>query len=45
MQYYSDTFNVNSTIIIGLSGGGASALQFALRHFGALPRADNDIGG
>ncbi len=27
-----DTFNVNSTIIIGLSGGGASALQFALRH-------------
>ncbi len=27
-----DTFNVDSTIIIGLSGGGASALQFALRH-------------
>jgi pimeloyl-ACP methyl ester carboxylesterase len=29
-----DTFNVNSAIIIGLSAGGASALQFALRHSG-----------
>ena len=29
-----DTLNVNSVIIIGLSGGGASALQFALRHSG-----------
>jgi pimeloyl-ACP methyl ester carboxylesterase len=29
-----DTFNVNSVIIIGLSAGGASALQFALRHSG-----------
>jgi pimeloyl-ACP methyl ester carboxylesterase len=27
-----DTFDVDTTIIIGLSGGGASALQFALRH-------------
>ena len=27
-----DTLTVDSTIIIGLSGGGASALQFALRH-------------
>jgi pimeloyl-ACP methyl ester carboxylesterase len=29
-----DTLNVHSAIIIGLSGGGASALQFALRHLG-----------
>jgi len=29
-----DTLNVNAAIIIGLSGGGASALQFALRHPG-----------
>jgi pimeloyl-ACP methyl ester carboxylesterase len=29
-----DTLNVNSAIIIGLSAGGASALQFALRHSG-----------
>jgi pimeloyl-ACP methyl ester carboxylesterase len=29
-----DTLNVNSVIIIGLSAGGASALQFALRHSG-----------
>jgi pimeloyl-ACP methyl ester carboxylesterase len=28
-----DTLNVNSVIIIGLSAGGASALQFALRHY------------
>jgi pimeloyl-ACP methyl ester carboxylesterase len=27
-----DTLNVSSAIIIGLSAGGASALQFALRH-------------
>jgi pimeloyl-ACP methyl ester carboxylesterase len=27
-----DTLSVESAIIIGLSGGGASALQFALRH-------------
>jgi pimeloyl-ACP methyl ester carboxylesterase len=27
-----DTINVNSVAIIGLSAGGASALQFALRH-------------
>jgi pimeloyl-ACP methyl ester carboxylesterase len=29
-----DTLNVNAVIIIGLSAGGASALQFALRHSG-----------
>jgi pimeloyl-ACP methyl ester carboxylesterase len=29
-----DTLNVNSVIIIGLSAGGPSALQFALRHSG-----------
>jgi len=29
-----DTLKVNSVIIIGLSAGGASALQFALRHPG-----------
>jgi 2-hydroxy-6-oxonona-2,4-dienedioate hydrolase len=29
-----DTINVNSIIIIGLSAGGPSALQFALRHPG-----------
>ena len=29
-----DTLNINSAIIIGLSAGGASALQFALRHSG-----------
>jgi 2-hydroxy-6-oxonona-2,4-dienedioate hydrolase len=29
-----DTLNVNSVIIIGLSAGGPSALQFALRHPG-----------
>lgn len=29
-----DTLNVYSAIIIGLSAGGASALQFALRHSG-----------
>jgi len=29
-----DTLNVNSVTIIGLSAGGASALQFALRHSG-----------
>ncbi len=29
-----DTLNVDSTTIIGLSAGGASALQFALRHPG-----------
>ena len=29
-----DTLNVNSAIIVGLSAGGASALQFALRHSG-----------
>jgi pimeloyl-ACP methyl ester carboxylesterase len=29
-----DTINVNSAVIIGLSAGGASALQFALRHSG-----------
>jgi pimeloyl-ACP methyl ester carboxylesterase len=29
-----DTLNVRSVIIIGLSAGGASALQFALRHPG-----------
>jgi 2-hydroxy-6-oxonona-2,4-dienedioate hydrolase len=29
-----DTLHVNSVIIIGLSAGGASALQFALRHSG-----------
>lgn len=29
-----DTLKVNSVIIIGLSAGGASALQFALRHSG-----------
>jgi pimeloyl-ACP methyl ester carboxylesterase len=29
-----DTLKVNSAIIIGLSAGGASALQFALRHSG-----------
>jgi pimeloyl-ACP methyl ester carboxylesterase len=29
-----DTVNVNSAAIIGLSAGGASALQFALRHSG-----------
>jgi pimeloyl-ACP methyl ester carboxylesterase len=29
-----DALNVNSAIIIGLSAGGASALQFALRHSG-----------
>jgi pimeloyl-ACP methyl ester carboxylesterase len=29
-----DTLNVNSVIIIGLSAGGVSALQFALRHSG-----------
>ena len=29
-----DTLNVSSVIVIGLSAGGASALQFALRHSG-----------
>lgn len=29
---FLDTVNVNSAVIIGLSAGGASALQFALRH-------------
>lgn len=29
-----DTLNINSVIIIGLSAGGPSALQFALRHSG-----------
>lgn len=29
-----DTLQVDSAILIGLSGGGASALQFALRHSG-----------
>jgi pimeloyl-ACP methyl ester carboxylesterase len=29
-----DTLNINSVIIIGLSAGGASALQFALRYSG-----------
>jgi pimeloyl-ACP methyl ester carboxylesterase len=29
-----DTLNISSVIIIGLSAGGASALQFALRHSG-----------
>jgi len=29
-----DTINVNSVVIIGLSAGGASALQFVLRHPG-----------
>ena len=29
-----DTLNVNSVVIIGLSAGGPSALQFALRHSG-----------
>ncbi len=29
-----DTLNVDSAVIIGLSAGGASALQFALRHSG-----------
>jgi 2-hydroxy-6-oxonona-2,4-dienedioate hydrolase len=29
-----DTLNVNSAVIIGLSAGGPSALQFALRHSG-----------
>jgi 2-hydroxy-6-oxonona-2,4-dienedioate hydrolase len=29
-----DTLNVNSAIIVGLSAGGPSALQFALRHTG-----------
>jgi pimeloyl-ACP methyl ester carboxylesterase len=33
-QALLDTLNVNSVIIIGLSAGGASALQFALRHSG-----------
>jgi len=29
-----DTLDINSVVIIGLSAGGASALQFALRHTG-----------
>ena len=29
-----DTLNIDSVVVIGLSAGGASALQFALRHSG-----------